>query len=303
MSRPSLRTVLGVALIVLGVPPLLAGTAAAVYIGPDDTVEFARSDVAAEGSVVSTAVSIATVTGPVLHVSARADGDGDGEVFVGVAHRIHVDSYLDGVAQQTVTAVDLRGEITSEPAQGSGAPDAPPSDLDWWQESASGPGWRSVSYELTDEPVRVVVASPDPSGDLNVSLSFGAEVDGVFATGVLVGVAGLLLVAGGVLILSLRRRRRKRELSLVPPPIEKPADSGPADGAAEGEPDAVVDEKVVDEKKESADDADDAEEKDGEKEKIATVTPLPRRPLPKRTPPPPAPEPPPKPTARVAVVA
>jgi hypothetical protein len=299
VTRARLRTVLAVALIVLGTPLLLAGAAVAVYVGPDDTVEYARSTVSGEGSVVSTAVDVTTVTGPVLHVSARsADG---GEVFVGAAHRIHVDSYLDGVGQATVTTADLRGEVRSSAAPGGAAPAAPPGDLDWWDESASGPGWQGISYELTDEPVRAVVMSPSADGaPLNVELSFGAEVDGVFVTAVLVGVGGLLLVGGGVLLIWLRRRRRKRKLRAVP--AEK-ADATPPKAEAA----TVVDEKAEDEKSAASDGKDD--EKDGgekddepEKEKVATVTPLPKRPLPKRTPPPPAPEPPPKPTARIALV-
>ncbi|TDD63773.1 hypothetical protein E1262_29980, partial [Jiangella aurantiaca] len=264
------------ALIVLGTPLFLAGAATAVYIGPDDTVEYARADVGGDGSVAATAVDIATVTGPVLHVTARmAD---DGEVFVGVAHRIHVDSYLDGVGQQTVTAADLRGEVTSSSESGGPAPAAPPGDLDWWESSASGSGWRGVSYELTDEPVRVVVMSPSASGEpLDVELSFGVEVDGIFLTGVLVGVGGLLLIGGGVLLLWLRRRRRKRELRSVP---DKKDDETPK---PPDRPDDKEDEPAGEPAEKPA------------KEKVATVTPLPKRPLPKRTPPPPAPAPPPAP--------
>ncbi|PZF79144.1 hypothetical protein C1I92_32645, partial [Jiangella anatolica] len=255
MKRARLRTVLAVALIVLGTPLLLAGAATAIYIGPDDTVEYARDEVSGDGSVAVTDVGIATVTGPILHVTARDTAGGD--VFVGVAHRIHVDSYLDGVARQTVTAADLRGEVTSSSEPGSPAPLAPPGDLDWWEASASGSGWRGVAYELTDEPVRVVVMAPSASGEpLAAELSFGAEVDGIFVTGVLVGAGGLLLVGAGVLLIWLRRRRRKRELRAVPP--EKPAEKEPAP-----ETESV--------------------EKEPEKEKVATVTPLPKRPLPKRT--------------------
>lgn len=277
MTRARLRTVLAVALIVLGTPLLLAGAATAVYVGPDDTVEYARTDVGGEGSVTATAVGLATVTGPVLHVSARMADDSD--VFVGVAHRIHVDSYLDGVGQQTVTAADLRGEVTSSSEDGSPAPAAPPGDLDWWESSASGSGWRGVSYELTDEPVRVVVMSPSASGEpLDAELSLGVEVDGIFVTGVLVGVGGLLLIGAGVLLIWLRRRRRKRERALraVPDDDKDETPKPPPD-----EP---------------------GEKPQPEKEKVATVTPLPKRPLPERTPPPPAPAPPPKPSARVAVV-
>lgn len=282
MTRARLRTVLAVALIVLGTPLLLAGAATAVYVGPDDTVEYARADVSGEGSVAATAVDIATVTGPVLHVSARIADDSD--VFVGVGHRIHVDSYLDGVGQQTVTAADLRGEVTSSSEPGEAAPAAPPGDLDWWESRASGPGWQGVSYELTDEPVRVVVMSPSASGEpLDVELSLGAEVDGIFLTGVLVGVGGLLLIAGGVLLIWLRRRRRKRKLRAVPDEKKTPDEKK---DEPPGDPHAPFKKPA----------------EEPEKEKVATVTPLPKRPLPERTPPPPAPAPPPKPSARIAVL-
>lgn len=376
MRFPALRTIAGVALIVLGTPPLLAGAVVAGYVGPDDTVDLLRRDVSTESSVISTAVSMTSFTGPVLHVSADA---GDTETFVGVAHQVHVDSYLQGVAQETVTDLTPRGELTLEtsgPDAGSDAgagedvdpdpggdtdlgadpdgeadgdpgtdadgglgtdapaadgPAAPPGDLDWWQESSSGAGRQTVTFELTDVPLRAVVMTPSAAGALDVALGIDVEIDGLFVTAVLVGVAGLLLVVGGVLILWLRRRRRKRELRVVPPLAQGEQTKPPAAAEPPGKP------ADKDSDKDSGDDdrdggtppADGAGAAEPEREKIATVTPLPRRTPPsdrtrpkgapsppgaptppeptpptESTPAPPAPPPPPKPkpSARARIV-
>ncbi|WP_026875253.1 hypothetical protein [Jiangella gansuensis] len=378
MRFPAPRTVAGVALIVLGTPPLLAGAVVAGYVGPDDTVDLVRRDVSTESSVISTAVSMTSFTGPVLHVSADA---GDTETFVGVAHQVHVDSYLQGVAQETVTDLTPRGELTLEssgPDAGSDAgsdagagedrdpdpggdadlgtdpdaeadgdhgtdaegdsgtdtdgdpgtdadggfgtdadgglgtdapaadgPAAPPGDLDWWQESSSGAGRQAVTFELTDVPLRAVVMTPSAAGALDVALGIDVEIDGLFVTAVLVGVAGLLLVVGGVLILWLRRRRRKRELRVVPPldrgeQTKPPAAAEPPDKPADKDSDK---DSGYDDRDGGTPPADGAGDAEPEREKIATVTPLPRRtplsdrPRPQGAPTPPEPTPPPEGTA------
>ncbi|PSK92988.1 hypothetical protein CLV30_13114 [Haloactinopolyspora alba] len=205
-----MRTVFGVVLIVLGLPVLLAGAGAAVYTGPDDTVPVVDETIDSDASVLSTTHSVFEVTGPTLHVSAGAD---DAETFVGVAHPVHVDSYLDSVAQESVTEVGLRGEITRTSVDGeASAPGAAPEGLGWWQQSASGSGEQSISFELTERPLRLVVTQPTPGGPLAVDVAVGAEIGGLFVTAVLVGVLGLVLIAGGVVLLvSARRRRRRRD--------------------------------------------------------------------------------------------
>lgn len=297
-----MRTAFGVVLIVLGLPVLLAGAGAAIITGPDDTVEVAHEDVSTDASVLTTAGSLVDVTGPIIHVSA--DG-GDVETFVGVAHPVHVASYLTDVAQERVTRVRV-DDITWASVEGTGAaPAVPPGGLDWWQDSTSGTGEQTVSVELSEQPLRVVVMPAQPSGPLDVGLTIEAELEGVFVTAALAGAAGLVLLIGGLLLLRSARRRRKAKAALAragePPPADPPAEPEAAPAGAVGTTgsDASSDERVDGDTDGDAPGNEDGETGAEDGDRGGDVIPLHGpRPAP---PPPPAPEPP-RPTARVSVL-
>lgn len=274
-----MRTAIGIVLAILGLPLFAAGVVGAIYIGPDDTVEIVDAHFDTEAAVLATTPSVLGVAGPTLHVSADA---GEADVFVGAAHPVHVDSYLADVAHETITEVGLGGEVTSATEDGpKPVPDAPPEGLGWWQGSSTGSGEQSISVELTEQPLRIVVMHAEPGAPLAVDVAAGAEVGGAFVVAVVVGVVGLASLVGAFwLIRSARRRRRRARLTAVPPPA-----------------DAVVDEEPSADDEPSADEAGDGEE-------TGRVIPLPGR---HGAPPPPSPDStppgPPRPTARVRLIA
>ncbi|AYY12238.1 hypothetical protein EF847_05470 [Actinobacteria bacterium YIM 96077] len=198
-----MRRFLGILLIVLGLPVLIAGGAAAVYVGPDDTIDVLDEQVSADSAVVATDTSAITLTGPTLYVSADT---GTGETFVGAAHPVHVDSYLDGVALTEITDATWRGDFSTTTAGGDlDAPETAPAQLDWWRASSAGAGEQQLGVELTDEPFRLVIAGADLEPLTGVDVRVGAEIDGLFIVTVVAAALGILLVVGGILLL----RRRK----------------------------------------------------------------------------------------------
>ncbi|NEE02805.1 hypothetical protein [Phytoactinopolyspora halotolerans] len=202
-----MRTFLGVVLLVLGLPVLVAGTVAAVYTGPDDTFGVVDEEISTDAAVLVSAPSVLDVAGPTLHVAADVDG---ADTFVGVAHPVHLGSYLDGVQVEQITQAGWREDLTHEAVSGEEtAPVAPPGGLDWWQASSTGSGEQRVSVELTAEPAQVVVSAADPQAPLAADLAVEAEIEGVFATALLVVGLGLLLTAAGIMLLFTGRRRRR----------------------------------------------------------------------------------------------
>ncbi|NED96337.1 hypothetical protein G1H11_13570 [Phytoactinopolyspora alkaliphila] len=218
-----MRIFLGVLLLVLGLPVLLVGAAGAVYVGTDDTVGVVDEQVTTEYAVIATSPSLLELSGPTLHVAA--DGGGT-DVFVGAAHPVHVASYLEGVSVQQVDDAGWRSEFSAGERAGEAAePAAPPAGLDWWREQSVGAGEQRISFELTDEPVQVVIAGTEFEAPLSVRVVAEAEFDGLFLTLVVVaGIGAILVIAGFLLIRSGRRRKRTASRNGEPAP-ESPDDA------------------------------------------------------------------------------
>ncbi|WP_166353226.1 hypothetical protein [Phytoactinopolyspora limicola] len=228
-----MRTFLGVAMLVIGVPLAAAGAVAAVYIGPDNTIGLIDEDITSEAAVVTTTPAALNATGPTLHVAADAGPDG---TFVGAGHPVHVGSYLDDITVEQITGVGWRGGLTLRAETGADdVPTAAPDGLDWWREYAVGPGEQSITFEMTDEPVRLVIAGAEPATGINTRLTIDAEIDGLFSTALVITGVGVILTAGGILTLvSARRRKRAEGGYTIPPDDDGDSDDDGADAAGQG---------------------------------------------------------------------
>ncbi|HEU0042768.1 MAG TPA: hypothetical protein VFQ15_10490, partial [Jiangellaceae bacterium] len=221
---------LGVLLALIGIPVLLVGAAAAVYVGPDDTVDLLDEFTTTDAPVISAGTTLWPVAGPTLHVTA--DG-GDAETFIGLAHPVHLDSYLADIPQLRISDVNLRGKLTTDAV--AGEPDAlpavPPAGLDWWQEQAVGTGEQTISFELTETPADIVIMRAEPAVPVDVVLSVAGEVRGLFVTAVAVAALGLFVIIGGLLLRrsGSRRRRRRRAARRSADPLVDDDDAPPDD--------------------------------------------------------------------------
>jgi hypothetical protein len=201
-----MRRVVRVVLIVLGSILSLAGLAAAVLIGPDNTVGTGGHQVTTDTAVVSTATSVLTIMGPTLHVAATVPDD---EVFVGIGHPVDVGDYLDGVEHDQITEVSVPWSVELQRIEGEeGAPGADASSRDWWHDQAAGAGRQEVSAELGEVPLRLVIMRADGEAPLTTDVEFALQIDNLFTTALLVLAIGLVLLATG--IFALRRRTSRR---------------------------------------------------------------------------------------------
>lgn len=232
-----MRKFFGIVLIVIGVPILLAGAAAAVLVGPDDTFDIASESIDADVSAVATNPGLLEVAGPAMHVTA--DGEGTA-MFVGVAHPIHVDAYLADVPYREIAQISLGGDITSADRDGGqAAPAGEPAGLDWWTDESSGAGAQSVSFGLTGEPSRVVIMNSDMSTPVTADITIAAEVDGLFVTTLLVIVAGFAFVVGGIFLLRSSRNRKRASAAATAENEPKLADENTGDDIAASSPTRV----------------------------------------------------------------
>ena len=112
-------------------------------------------------------------------------------VFVGIASRADVDSYLRGAAHDVLDDVDFspfHADYRRVPGERRLAP---PVDQRFWVASASGAGDQSATWDVEDGQWAVVVMNADASDGVSADVAVGAR------TGVLLWIGlGLLVVAG-----------------------------------------------------------------------------------------------------------
>jgi hypothetical protein len=164
------------------------------------------------------------------------DASGDGDIFVGIGPEADVDGYLDGVAHDQVVDLDGReAEYRSRPGSDE-AP--PPTDQDFWEVSASGPGTQQVEWETSGGRWAAVVMNADGSAGVSADVDVGIRPDILLplAIGLLIG--GLILTAGGVALIVIGATGGRAEPEAAPPsepgapppsaaapPAESPADT------------------------------------------------------------------------------
>ena len=200
------RSVLGVLLALIGLLVGLAGAAAAFWlIGPDDTVKSGDQHLTSKGLAIASSPELLDRHGPVLHVEAHSTNGKP--VFVGVARDFDVASYLKGFAHTSLVQVQYPIALTTQEQKGAAGPLAAPDTLDWWVAKANGAGTQSIAWPITDGPYDVVVMTADGKTAPDVQVDLGIEIPHAFLAALGVLLAGLVLLAAGILLILVRRRR------------------------------------------------------------------------------------------------
>jgi hypothetical protein len=189
---------------------LLAGGGAATWLHntqrdaagylTSDTHRFATSSYA----ITSDRIDLGTGWTPsdvlgTVRIRATAT-DPTSAVFIGVAPRATVDSYLAGVSHDVVT--DWTNGRTRYQQQAGGAPRTPPVTARIWTASATGLGTQALKWKPTAGDWTIVVMNPTGRAGVSVTGDVGATVPdlgwlavGLFVAGFLLLVASVTLVA------------------------------------------------------------------------------------------------------------
>jgi hypothetical protein len=131
----------------------------------------------------------------------RINPQGSG-AFVGIAHTRDVDRYLDGVAHDEISDVDLDPfKIETARRAGEGRPAMPAAQTFW---AATSTGGRTLDWKVRKGQWSVVTMNADGSPNVRVAAKVGAKVPlirslgwGLAIPGVLLGAAAFAFVAIG----------------------------------------------------------------------------------------------------------
>lgn len=188
-------------LALLGVILLVGGVGAAIIVGPDDTAYLPVHEVgAADGVPIVSSRGLLEYDGFTMHVRAKSAD----QVFLGAGNPVDVTDYTEESSRFVVSRVEPSGGVSGRSHDG-GELAAAPDKVDFWTERATGAGEQHISVALDGTPTQILAASLGKEGPM--SLAFGATLDGLFVTALLVAGAGLLMLA--LMILGRRRTRRR----------------------------------------------------------------------------------------------
>jgi hypothetical protein len=139
-------------------------------------------------------------------IRITAEGAGR-DIFVGIGPTDDVATYLDGVEHAEVRDVDFDPFHVRYRLFAGAEPSGPPGEQDFWAASASGSGEQVVTWDTESGEWTIVLMSADGSDGVAADVSIGAEANFLpwLAIGLLV--AGLLVLALGVLLIVLGARK------------------------------------------------------------------------------------------------
>lgn len=210
--------VLGAVALLPGLGLLTGGTALAIAEAANDDGYFTFTPDRVESEGVAVITDDAWLDGDDggpwvldwldLDVRLRAEGAGaTDEVFVGIARTADVELYLDGARHSVVDEIDGRDvRYRQEPGE---ATIDPPTDLDIWVASATGPGEQELTWEARGGRWTVVVMNADGSADVAADVEVGARSDAVTPIAVTLIVLGGLTVLGSAALIVIGARGRR----------------------------------------------------------------------------------------------
>jgi hypothetical protein len=131
-----------------------------------------------------------------VRIRVTPTGAAGKRLFVGVAHSTDVDRYLAGVNHTVIT--DFRGNKTA--ATSGSKPAAPPGSQHFWAASTSGAGRQTLVWKPKGGSWSVVAMNTDGSAGVAVRADLGAKVPALPWIGLGLLLAGVIFLAGGVVL-------------------------------------------------------------------------------------------------------
>ena len=199
---------IGTALAVFGSVLAVAGGGVLAAAGDDGTIGSGHHDVSTPTAALVTDTAdldatddIATALGrPEVGVTATAQ-DGGPPKFVGIGPADDVDRYLAGVAVDRVDDIRVAPyELGKERRDGTRTPAAPTAQTFWVAQSAGHSA--DVNWKVRDGRYKVVVMNADGSRGVSADGHFEAGIPYLSTVALSVLLAGLGLLAGGIVVLA-----------------------------------------------------------------------------------------------------
>jgi hypothetical protein len=140
-------------------------------------------------------------------IRVTATGTRAHPIFVGIAHKSQVASYLGPVSHDAITDFEVDPfSVTYARRAGHATPSAPGRQT-FWTAKASGSGRQTMTWPVAKGDWAVVVMNADGARGVHTSVSVAAKIPLLLDLGVGLLVGGGLAAAGAVAAIAAGRRR------------------------------------------------------------------------------------------------
>jgi hypothetical protein len=204
MRKNTAQLVFGVITLVIGGAVAIMGAVVGAVSGPDDTIRTGQHRVAASSRALiarAADVSPGAIPDGFGKITIRVDASAAAKpLFLGVAPGVAVDNYLSGAAVQHVRGLELWPyRLHTANVSGNATP-APPQDKAFWAASATGTS-PQLTWHVAEGDYRLVIMNTDTTTDLTADVRFAITIPWLFEIALGTLVLGLLISAGGVVLL------------------------------------------------------------------------------------------------------
>jgi hypothetical protein len=176
---------------------------------------------------ISDTNGVATVVGqPRLRMVADAS---QRPVFIGIGRAADVDRYLAGVAVDRVTDFELTPYRLTTVRQNGTRSASPPTAQKFWVARATSSATATLRWKIQDGNYRVVLMNADGTPGVSAGAAVSLRVPKLFAIGVGILVAGLVIALFGALLAVLAVRARPRRATPLTQTAAVPGQAQPVD--------------------------------------------------------------------------
>jgi uncharacterized membrane protein len=134
--------------------------------------------------------------------------------FVGIGPTDDVDAYLDGVGHSELTDF-VNGEPTYDQVSG-GRPAGPPSEQKFWVAESQSAAPQSLEWDVESGNWSIVLMNATAASGVSADADIGVKVGWLIWAGIALVVLGLVVLAGGIVLIVAMVRRTRRPVASEP---------------------------------------------------------------------------------------
>lgn len=150
-------------------------------------------------------------TGATAVIRIRAASTGSVPLFVGIGPTDQVSQYLGDVDHDEVTNFGWLSAAVEYNHVDGGAPASPPGEQAFWVARQEGLRIQTLEWEVQDGNWTAVIMNGDARAEVTANVSLGARFGALLPIGIGLTVAGVVLLAVGIVLIVLGARRSRRE--------------------------------------------------------------------------------------------
>ena len=193
------------------------GTGGTLNTGPRLVSTPAAAIVSSVANIKNTSGVTKIAGQPTVRISA-SPVQGTARAFVGIGRAADVDRYLAGVTTETVSSLSGDPYKITGISHGSQGTAQPPAAQHFWVAQATSTRAAEINWKIRDGQYRVVIMSANGHGGFATTSAVAVTLPHIARYALVALILGLLIAAGGTVLLIRAAGRSRHESNTTPAP-------------------------------------------------------------------------------------